>query len=128
MALALHRERYAHMSLDEYRNTIETSREPAMIEKWKEESCKQTVYKAKGVENAPALKRAEAGRRSDLAREILAGQRFHSRKNGSSSGSQRAVTATASQRAFSEDGARAKHDMRYLPSPRCPETARPART
>jgi hypothetical protein len=58
--LALYRERYAHMSLDEYRNTIETSREPAMIEKWKEESCKQTVYKAKGVENAPALKRAEA--------------------------------------------------------------------
>ncbi len=29
-----------------------------------------------------ALKRAEAGRRSDLAREILAGQRVHSRKNG----------------------------------------------
>lgn len=57
---ALYRERYAHMSLDEYRNTIETSREPALIEKWKEESRKQTIYKAKGVENAPALKRAEA--------------------------------------------------------------------
>jgi hypothetical protein len=58
--LALYRERYAHMSLDEYRNTIETSREPAMIEKWKDESRKQTVYRAKGVENPPALKRAEA--------------------------------------------------------------------
>lgn len=58
--LALYRERYAHMALDEYRNTIETSREPALIEKWKDESRKQTVYKAKGVENAPALKRAEA--------------------------------------------------------------------
>jgi hypothetical protein len=58
--LALHRERYAHLSVDDYRNSIETVRDPALIEKWKEESRKQTVYKQKGVENPPALKRAEA--------------------------------------------------------------------
>ena len=58
--MALYRERYAHLSLDDYRNSIETLREPALIEKWKEESRKQTVYKLKDVENSTTLKRAEA--------------------------------------------------------------------
>ena len=77
--LALYRERYAHMSVDDYRNTIETVRDPAMIEKWKEESRKQVVYKQKGVENPPALKRGEAEalfREKMLAGMLQRGHRF----------------------------------------------------
>ena len=92
---ALYRDRYAHMSLDEYRTTIETSRDPAMIEKWKEDSRKQTVYKAKGVENAPALKRAEA--EAEFRAKALPGmiQRAH-----------RFITPARGTRDWDDDGLR----------------------
>jgi len=40
----VHDTRFAHMSMDEYRSKIETVRDPELIEKWKEESRKTTVY------------------------------------------------------------------------------------
>jgi len=50
-----------------------------MIEKWKDESRKQTVFKQKGVENPPALKRAEAEalfREKGLPGMLQRGHRF----------------------------------------------------
>ena len=41
----IHRTRYAHMSVDEYRRNIETVRDPELIERWKEESRTHTVYR-----------------------------------------------------------------------------------
>ena len=58
--LELYRTRYAHLSLDDYRSRIETIRDPALVEKWKETQCTQTVYKLKGSEPPQTLKRAEA--------------------------------------------------------------------
>jgi len=58
----LHHTRYPEMSLEEYKNRIQMVHEPALIEQWKEESRKQTVYHRKmaGGEAGPALKLAEA--------------------------------------------------------------------
>lgn len=46
----LHRTRFAHLTLDEYRNRITNESDPALIERWKQEATKQTVWKAVGVE------------------------------------------------------------------------------
>lgn len=60
--LTLHRARYSHMTLDDYRKSIETVRDPELVEKWKQESRRQTVYRAKNEENAPAISRRDAER------------------------------------------------------------------
>lgn len=56
----LHRTEFPHLTLDEYRRHVETVSDPALIEKWKDECRVQVLYRPRGVENAPALKRAEA--------------------------------------------------------------------
>ncbi len=40
----LHRSRYAHLSIDDYRRRIENLHDAALIEQWKEKMRKQTVY------------------------------------------------------------------------------------
>jgi hypothetical protein len=59
--MALHRERYANMDLASYRERIQTVRDPEVIEQWKQEQCKRTVYREKSEgEPGPDLDRAEA--------------------------------------------------------------------
>lgn len=59
--LQLHRERYPHMALNEYRAQVEMTRDPALIEQWKDQSRRQTVFKPVGsAPDAPTLKRNEA--------------------------------------------------------------------
>lgn len=55
--LDLHRTRFAHMSLSDYKRHIETLHEPEEIERWKEASRTQVLYRRKGDSaEAPALK------------------------------------------------------------------------
>lgn len=57
----LHRSRFAHLPLAEYRSRIEMVRDPAVIDQWKEQSRTQRLYRARdGGEGAPQIKRAEA--------------------------------------------------------------------
>jgi hypothetical protein len=58
----MHRERFAHMSLDAYRARIELIRDPEWVEKWKEEARTRRVYREKGGagEQKPELDRAGA--------------------------------------------------------------------
>lgn len=43
----LHQGQFAHLTLEEYKRSIETVRDEELIEQWKEESRKKTVYKLK---------------------------------------------------------------------------------
>jgi len=43
--LELHRTRFASMSLDAYRRHIVNETDPALIEQWKKEACRQIVYR-----------------------------------------------------------------------------------
>ncbi len=74
----LWRKRFAHLSLDEYRSNIETIRDPDLIEKWKQESTKQVVYRRKDQEGAPPLKRSEAEKQflDQVAGFVVEGSRF----------------------------------------------------
>jgi len=59
----VHRSRYSHMPIDEYRRHIEMVRDPALIEAWKQEYVKQTRYRLRESSGAPSagpMKRAEA--------------------------------------------------------------------
>ncbi|MFH0878955.1 MAG: hypothetical protein V2A34_04515 [Lentisphaerota bacterium] len=56
----LYKTRFSHLSIDEYRASIETVKDADLIEKWKQECTTQTVYKLKGQENAVPMKKAEA--------------------------------------------------------------------
>ena len=64
----LHQTRFAHLTLDEYKRSIETVRDEELIEQWKEQSRKKTVYKLKSdPEEEPVdLNRAEV----DFKRKI----------------------------------------------------------
>lgn len=53
----VHRSRFPEMPLDAYRKRIETIHDPAVIEKWKEEMCKQTVYRFGENESAVTFTR-----------------------------------------------------------------------
>lgn len=85
--LELHSTRFPHMSLDSYRQHIETVRDPALIEKWKDETRKQTVYHMPDKADAPPLKRNEAesmfmekhvpGMISEVKRAILPAEVAH---------------------------------------------------
>jgi len=44
-----HAANYAHIPFDDYKSRIELSHNPEDIEKWKQEVCKQTVYRRKGA-------------------------------------------------------------------------------
>lgn len=48
----VHRSRFADMPMETYRKRIETVHDAAVIEKWKEEMCKQAVYQFGENENA----------------------------------------------------------------------------
>jgi len=53
----VHRSRYPDMPIEAYRKRIETIHDAAVIEKWKEEMCKQTVYQFGENENAVTFTR-----------------------------------------------------------------------
>jgi hypothetical protein len=52
--------RFPHLSLDEYRKSIETVHDADLVERWKQEQTRRTVYRLKGEENAAALKLQQA--------------------------------------------------------------------
>jgi len=56
----LHQSRFAHLSLEEYKRNIETVRDEELIEQWKEQSRKKTVYKSKSDPEAEPLDQARA--------------------------------------------------------------------
>jgi len=57
----VHRSRFADMPMEAYRKRIETIHDAAVIEKWKEEMCKQTLYQFGENENVVTFTRfAEA--------------------------------------------------------------------
>ncbi len=58
----LHQSRFAHLTLEEYKHSIETVRDEELIEQWKEQSRKKTVYKLKSDPEAEPVElyRAEA--------------------------------------------------------------------
>lgn len=50
----VHRTRFAHMTLDQYRNEIDMVKDPAIIEKWKEECRTQVRYRLRETPDAEA--------------------------------------------------------------------------
>jgi len=76
----MHRERFSHMTLDKYRNHIETVRDPALIEQWKESERKRRLYRPKGTdEPRPELDRLGAEAhflRAHAPSLIVEGKRF----------------------------------------------------
>ncbi|VGO22777.1 hypothetical protein [Pontiella sulfatireligans] len=57
---AVHQSRFAHLSFDEYKRSIEIVRDEEVIEQWKEESRKQTVYKLKSDPEAEPVELRKA--------------------------------------------------------------------
>jgi hypothetical protein len=54
--MELHRTRYSHLSFEDYRRRIENVHDTALIEQWKEQMKKKTVYKIVGASaETPAL-------------------------------------------------------------------------
>lgn len=64
----IHMTRFPHMTMEQYRSRIETVRDPAAVEQWKEESRKRVTYRLKGVENAEPMNWVAA--ESHMARTI----------------------------------------------------------
>jgi predicted metal-binding protein len=66
----LHQSRFAHLPLEEYKCNIETVRDEELIEQWKEQSRKKTVYRLKSDPEAEPveLRKAEV----DFKKEIPA--------------------------------------------------------
>jgi hypothetical protein len=56
----LHQSRFGHLTLDEYKRTIETVRDEALIEQWKEESRQKTVYRAKDSAEPDPMSQSKA--------------------------------------------------------------------
>ena len=53
----IHKTRYSHLSAEEYSGRIEMLRDPAMVEKWKDESRRQVLYRSrKAAPDAPGMK------------------------------------------------------------------------
>ncbi len=78
----LHQQRFSNMSVDDYRNKLETCHDEALVEQWKAETCKQVVYVVKGTPEGEDVRFArrtdmEAHFRSNhLAGVIKGGTRF----------------------------------------------------
>jgi hypothetical protein len=53
--LELHRTRYSHLSLDDYRRRIENVHDAALLEQWKEQMKKRTVYLVSATPEQPPL-------------------------------------------------------------------------
>lgn len=64
----LHQARFAHLTLDEYKHGIETVRDEELIEQWKEESRKKTVYKLRSDPEAEPVEQGKA--EADFRRQI----------------------------------------------------------
>jgi hypothetical protein len=61
--IEVHRAHFPQMSLDQFRNSIEMVRDPAVVEQWKQTSCTQVRYRPKETPEAEAtltLAQAEA--------------------------------------------------------------------
>jgi hypothetical protein len=70
----LHRTRFAHMPLEEYRQQIETVHAPEMIEQWKESCRKKTVYYRRNAgEDTPAMNwtEVEAAFRKEVVPKVV---------------------------------------------------------
>lgn len=78
IVLDVHRTRFPHMSIDEYRRNIRNVHEPELIEQWKAKMCKQTVYRTLDPQNPVTFSRtadAEAHFREHHARSLVRGGR-----------------------------------------------------
>lgn len=76
---ALWRSRFSHLTLGDYRAQVETVRDPALIERWKQEQSSRVVYRPKDAPDAPPLAEAEARKlfTEKYARQMATGgQRF----------------------------------------------------
>ena len=51
----LHQSRFSHLTLEEYKRSIETVHDEELIEQWKQESRKKTIYKLKSDPEAEPL-------------------------------------------------------------------------
>ncbi len=56
----LHRERFSHMTLDEYRRQIETVRDEQLIEEWKQKYRTQTLYRLKSAPESEPMNERQA--------------------------------------------------------------------
>ncbi len=66
--MEVHQSRFAHLSLEEYKRNIEIVKDEELVEHWKDESRKHTVYRLKSDPEAEPvdLKKAEV----DFARQV----------------------------------------------------------
>jgi hypothetical protein len=66
--MEVHALRFPHLSLEEYKRTVEVVKDEALVEQWREESRRQTLYRSKTEPDAPPmdLRKAEAA----FAKEI----------------------------------------------------------
>lgn len=55
--LELHRRRFSHMPLDEYRKHIVNENDPALVEKWRQQACRRTAYKTLRAREAQSFSR-----------------------------------------------------------------------
>jgi len=64
----VHQARFAHMSIEDYKRNVEIVKDEELVEQWKEESRKQTIYKLKSDPEAEPLdhRRAEL----DFAKQV----------------------------------------------------------
>jgi len=68
----LHQNRFAHLSIEQFKQQIETVHDEELIEKWKEESRKKVIYRLKKDEEAEpvSLRKAEADLRQRAPKMI----------------------------------------------------------
>jgi hypothetical protein len=64
----IHQSRFAHLSLEEYKRNIEIVKDEELVNQWKEESRKQTVYKLKSDPEAEAIDHRKA--EAEFAKEV----------------------------------------------------------
>lgn len=77
--IELHRTRFPHMRIDDYRACIELVRDPAVIEQWKEQVRTRRSYRPKDNPNAPLMSREDAildYERRFLPGLMVSGKRF----------------------------------------------------
>ncbi|MEI6892986.1 MAG: hypothetical protein V5783_12580 [Pontiella sp.] len=64
----VHSASFAHLTLDDYKRTLEIVKDEELVEQWKEESRKQTVYKLKADPDAEPVDRKRA--ENDFAKKV----------------------------------------------------------
>lgn len=58
----LYQSRFSNMSMESFQKSIETVRDPELVEKWKQDASKKIVYRQIDQENAPDLRKVDAER------------------------------------------------------------------